>query len=321
MATIAYASTLILPDIFGAVTVGLFLGIIVANVRPLPVTEAGAKAAKAWFLPLGILLLGARLSVADILSTGLGAILVLVVDIVLVLLLTLAIGRALGLSEKLSALIGVGTSICGNTAIAATAPVIKAPERDVSFAVATITLFGTAAVIVYPLIGHALGMSNNLFGHWVGAAVNDTSQVTATAFSYSVEAGETATIVKLTRNTLMVPVIFGVGMWFASRESREADPDERRSWLASARKAVPPFLIGFLALALLNSAGLIPDELATFLTRVSQVLIVMALVGVGLTTRISALRQTGPAPFLMGLAVAVVLAIVSLALFVLIGVE
>ena len=101
-------------------------------------------------------------------------------------------------------------------------------EYTVDDPVATITLFGTAAVIVYPLIGHALGMSDNLFGHWVGAAVNDTSQVTATAFSYSVEAGETATIVKLTRNTLMVPVIFAVGLWFASREARHTDAEERR---------------------------------------------------------------------------------------------
>ena len=321
LAAVAYASTLVLPGIFGAVTIGLFLGIIVANVRPNPLVDPGAKLAKAWFLPLGILLLGARLSLADILSTGLGAIAVLVVDIVLVLVVTMGLGRALGLSQKLSALIGVGTSICGNTAIAATAPVIKAEERDLSFAVATITLFGTAAVIVYPLIGHALGMSDNLFGHWVGAAVNDTSQVTATGFSYSVEAGETATIVKLTRNTLMVPVIFAVGMWFSARESRAAGAQERRSWLTSARKAVPPFLLGFLALALINSAGLIPDDVATVFTRVSQVLIVMALVGVGLTTKISALRQTGPAPFLMGLAVAVMLAVVSLALFVAIGIE
>ena len=321
LTAVAYASTLVLPGVFGAVTIGLFLGIIVTNVRRSPLTDPGAKLAKAWFLPLGILLLGARLSLADILSTGLGAIAVLVIDIVLVLVVTLALGRALGLSEKLSALIGVGTSICGNTAIAATAPVIKAEERDVSFAVATITLFGTAAVIVYPLIGHALGMSDNLFGHWVGAAVNDTSQVTATAFSYSVEAGETATIVKLTRNTLMVPVIFAVGTWFATRESRTAGPDERRGWLGSARKAVPPFLLGFLALALVNSAGLIPDELADLLTRISQVFIVMALVGVGLTTRVDQLRQTGLAPFVMGLAVAVMLAVVSLALFVAIGVE
>ena len=321
LAGIAYASTLVLPDIFGAVTIGLFLGIIVANLRPVPLMDPGARLAKAWFLPLGILLLGARLSLADILSTGLGAIAVLVVDIVLVLVVTLALGRALGLSPRLSALIGVGTSICGNTAIAATAPVIKAEERDVSFAVATITLFGTAAVIVYPLVGHALGMSDVLFGHWAGAAVNDTSQVTATAFSYSIEAGETATIVKLTRNTLMVPVIFAVGLWFASREARQAGAEERRSWLGSARKAVPPFLLGFLALALVNSAGFIADELADVLTRVSQAFIVMALVGVGLTTKVAQLRQTGPAPFVMGLAVAVMLALVSLALFVVIGVE
>jgi uncharacterized integral membrane protein (TIGR00698 family) len=215
----------------------------------------------------------------------------------------------------------VGTSICGNTAIAATAPVIKAEERDLSFAVATITLFGTAAVIVYPLIGHALGMSDNLFGHWVGAAVNDTSQVTATGFSYSVEAGETAIIVKLTRNTLMVPVIFAVGAWFASRESASMETDERRSVAASARKAVPPFLLGFLLLAMANSAGLIPQELADTFARLSGVFIVMALVGVGLSTKLLALRQTGLKPFLMGLAVAAMLAVVSLSLFVAIGVE
>jgi len=322
LAAAAYASTLVLPGIFGAVTVGLFLGILVANVRPMPTIDAGARLARGWFLPVGIVLLGARLSLADILSTGLGAIAVLIIDIVLVLTVTLLLGRALGLSPKLSALIGVGTAICGNTAIVATAPVIKAEERDVSFAVATITLFGTAAVIVFPLIGHALGMSDNLFGHWAGAAVNDTSQVAATGFSYSTEAGETATIVKLTRNTLMVPVIFAVGTWFATRETGSAaDSEERRNWLRSARKAVPPFLLGFLGMALLNSAGLIPDDLADLFVRVSQVLIVMALVGVGLSTKLASLRQTGPAPFLMGLVVAVILAIVSLSLFVALGVE
>ncbi len=328
LAAVAYASTLVLPGIFGAVTVGLFLGILVANVRPTGTLDVGAKLARGWFLPVGIVLLGARLSLADVLSTGLGAIVVLIIDIVLVLTVTLALGRALGLTPKLAVLIGVGTAICGNTAIVATAPVIKAEERDVSFAVATITLFGTAAVIVFPLIGQALGLSDDLFGHWAGAAVNDTSQVAATGFSYSTGAGETATIVKLTRNTLMVPVIFAVGMWFASRESGiaatgDADvaADERRNWLRSVRKAVPPFLLGFLALALLNSAGLIPDDLADLFAGLSQVLIVMALVGVGLSTKLASLRQTGPAPFLMGLLVAVMLAIVSFSLFIVLGVE
>jgi uncharacterized integral membrane protein (TIGR00698 family) len=333
LAGVAYASTLVLPSVFGAVTVGLFLGIFVANLRPMPAVDAGAKLARAWFLPVGIVLLGARLSLGDILSTGVGAIAVLVIDIVLVLGVILALGHVLGTSSRLAALIGVGTAICGNTAIVAAAPVIKAEERDVSFAVATITLFGTAAVIVFPLIGHALGMSDALFGHWAGAAVNDTSQVTATAFSYSVPAGETATIVKLTRNTLMVPVIFAVGTWFAVREATAGDRSSlqgssqgvvspgRPNLLASARKAVPPFLFGFLAMALANSMGLIPAELAEVLVAISQVFIVMALVGVGLSTKLASLRATGPIPFLMGLAVAVMLATVSLGLFVMIGVE
>jgi uncharacterized integral membrane protein (TIGR00698 family) len=346
LAGVAYASTLVLPSVFGAVTVGLFLGILAANLRPLPAVDAGARLARAWFLPVGIVLLGARLSLADILSTGVGALAVLVIDIMLVLAVILVLGRVLGTSARLAALIGVGTAICGNTAIVATAPVIKADERDVSFAVATITLFGTAAVVVFPLIGHALGMSDVLFGHWAGAAVNDTSQVTATAFSYSVPAGETATIVKLTRNTLMVPVIFLVGTWFATRDATAADRDAtaadrtsiapdgssmqgssgvtsagRPNVLASARKAVPPFLLGFLAMALANSAGLIPADVADVLVALSQVFIVMALVGVGLSTKLASLRMTGPAPFLMGLAVAVMLAVISLGLFAVVGVE
>jgi uncharacterized integral membrane protein (TIGR00698 family) len=327
LASLAYASTLVLPSAFGAVTIGLLLGILVANLRPMPAVDAGARLARAWFLPVGIVLLGARLSLADILATGVGALAVLVIDIVLVLGAILVLGRVLGTSSRLAALIGVGTAICGNTAIVATAPVIRAEERDVSFAVATITIFGTAAVIVFPLIGHALGMSDALFGYWAGAAVNDTSQVTATAFSYSVPAGETATIVKLTRNTLMVPVILVVGTWFATRSasaeaaSAGASSPGRPNLLASARRAVPPFLFGFLAMALLNSAGFIPADVADVLVALSQVLIVMALVGVGLSTKLASLRVTGPGPFLMGLAVAVMLAVVSLALFVVIGVE
>ena len=320
LAASAYASMLVLPAIFGAATVGLFLGILVANVRSTPTFDAGAKLARSWLLPLGIVLLGARLSLADVLATGLGAISVLVIDVVLVLLVTLTLGRMMGMSSGLATLIGVGTAICGNSAIIATAPVIKANERDVSFAVATITLFGTAAVVIYPIIGHALGMSDALFGHWTGAAVNDTSQVAAASFSYSTAAGETATVVKLTRNTLMVPVILVVGLWAASLRSGGADADEERSLLGSARRAVPPFLVGFLLMALANSAGLIPDSIADTFVQLSQVFIVGALVGVGLTTKFSTLRATGPAPFLMGLAVAIMLAVVSLALFVGLGI-
>jgi uncharacterized integral membrane protein (TIGR00698 family) len=320
LAAVAYASRLVLPSIFGVATVGLFLGMFVANIGRMPQLDAGAKLGRGWLLPIGIVLLGARLSLADVLSTGLGAISVLVIDITLVLVVTLTLGRFMGMSSRLATLIGVGTAICGNTAIIATAPVLKADDREVSFAVATITLFGTAAVVVFPLLGHALGMSDDLFGHWAGAAVNDTSQVTATAFSYSVPAGETATIVKLTRNTLMVPVIFLVGTWVATRGATSEEPGKRRDLLRSARKAVPPFLIGFLALALINSAGLMPDEVADTLVELSQAFIVAALVGVGLSTKLAALRQTGPAPFLMGLVVAILLAIVSLALFVALGV-
>jgi uncharacterized integral membrane protein (TIGR00698 family) len=208
----------------------------------------------------------------------------------------------------------VGTAVCGNSAIAATAPVIEAEERDVSFAVATITLFGTLAVLLYPLIGHALGLSDAVFGHWAGVAVNDTSQVTATGFAYSAAAGEVATIVKLTRNTLMGPLIVLIGiLYLRSGLARSADQVERASrlhWL----KLVPPFVVGFVALAALNSIGLVPATLGAPIGEASKALILVALVGVGLNTDVGRLREVGPRPLYVGFAAAAALSVLALGL-------
>jgi uncharacterized integral membrane protein (TIGR00698 family) len=190
--------------------------------------------------------------------------------------------------------------------------VIRANERDVSFAVATITAFGIVAVFVYPVVGHVLGMSDGLFGHWVGAAVNDTSQVTAAGFAFSAAAGEAAVVVKLARNTLMGPLILGLSIWYA----RSAVPGEHRqrpSFLLL--RAVPPFVIGFVILAMANSAGLIPEAASAALGGLSEVLILVALVAVGLSADFSRFRDIGWRPFYLGVAAASVLSVAALALF------
>lgn len=263
LAVVAKASTTILPSAIGEVTVGVVLGLLVTNLLGLPdAARPGARFALGPLLRIGIVLLGARLSFGAVLDTSLGALLLIVVCLSFALLLVVWLGRRFGLPPRLALLIGVGTAVCGNSAIIATAPVIEADERDVSFAVATITLFGTLAVLLYPFVGAALGLSDRLFGHWAGVAVNDTSQVTATGFAFSSAAGETATIVKLTRNALMGPLIVLIGAIYLRSGGTSGDGDRAIGWRRVAR-LVPPFVIGFLVMAALNSFGFIPAALSS----------------------------------------------------------
>lgn len=315
LAIVARAATAVLPSIISEVTVGVLLGLLVANLFTLPATaKPGVKFAVGTPLRIGIVLLGARLSFGDVLATGIGALAIIVVCMAFALALVIGLGRMLGLPPRLAALIGVGTAVCGNSAIIATAPVIEAEERDVSFAVATITLFGTLAVLVYPLIGHALGFSDRFFGHWAGVAVNDTSQVTATGFAYSTLAGETATIVKLTRNTLMGPLIVLIGaIYVRSGAARSQDQVHRASRLRFLR-LVPLFVVGFIAMAALNSVGLIPDAFAAPIGETSKALILAALVAVGLSTNLGQMRLVGLRPFYVGLFAAVALSLLALGL-------
>jgi uncharacterized integral membrane protein (TIGR00698 family) len=234
------------------------------------------------------------------------------------------LGRLAGVPGRLSTLIGVGTAVCGNTAITATAPVIHAEDEEVSFAIATNTLFGTAAVFLYPLLGHWIGLSNAAFGTWAGTAVNDTSQVVATGFAYSDAAGKVATAVKLTRNAMMGGVIVVIGLIYArgaraatAGEGAGKDEGERAGW-SRLRQSVPGFVLGFLLLALLNTLGVIAwassvigRDLSQALQVLSRFLILVALAGVGLSTRLSAMRRIGATPFLVGFATAATTATAS----------
>jgi len=320
LAIVARATTTFLPKAISEVTIGIALGLIVANIVRLPASvKPGIKLSMGPLLRLGIVLLGARLSFGDVLATGVGALLMIVACMAFALAAVMTLARLAGLPPRLAALIAVGTAVCGNSAIAATAPVIEAEERDVSFAVATITLFGTLAVLLYPLIGQALGMADTVFGHWAGVAVNDTSQVTATGFAYSAAAGEVATIVKLTRNTLMGPLIVLIGiLYLRSGMARSADQVRSKSRLQWV-KLVPLFVVGFVGMAALNSVGLIPKELLAPIGEASKALILVALVGVGLNTDVSRLREVGARPLYVGFLAAAALSVLALSLALVIG--
>jgi len=292
-------------------------------------TKAGIKFSIQRVLRFGIILLGLRLSLQDVVATGAKALVLVTICITVALILAYFAGRLFKVPPRLAALIGVGTAICGNTAILATAPVLDANEEEVSFAVATITLFGLLAVLTYPIIGHLLGLSDRFFGLWAGTAVNDTSQVVAVGAIFSGAALNVATIVKLTRNTLMAPLIVLVGLVSRATNkklSASAATATRLDW----GKLIPGFVIGFLVMSLIRTLGVafgfLPQNVSNpgnlqlaanvlnALDEVSKFAILMALAAVGLNTDLSSLKRIGVKPLIIGTCVAAVIAILSLSL-------
>lgn len=300
-----------LPWGLSEVLLALWLGILIASVRGLPADlEAGIRFSQQRVLRLGIILLGARLSLGDVAAIGLAALGLVALCMGAVFALVLGAGHMASLPRRLVLLIAVGTAVCGNSAIIATAPVVKAEEREVSFAVATITLFGTLAVFLYPLIGSVLQLSDATFGMWAGIAINDTSQVVAASAAYSTEARDVATVVKLVRNTLMAPLIVLIALWWSRTAAVAGTGSVARE---GALKAFPLFVLGFLVMALLRTVGVVDPTGARFLDEVAKACILIALAAVGLGTRLGLLRTVGPAPFLLGLGAGAALAVASLA--------
>ncbi len=313
----------------GEVILAVLLGLLIGNTVGLPSFFApGVRFSFHAVLRMAIVLLGATFSVQQVAAIGGKAVVMIVVLMAIALLAAHALGRLARVPPRLATLIGVGTAVCGNSAIVAAAPVIGAHDDEVSFAIATNTLFGTLAVFLYPILGRAMHLNDPAFGTWAGSAVNDTSQVVATGFAYSETAGRVATAVKLTRNALMGVVIVLLGVMYRratrDREAAAGGPGHTAEapratlWLR-VQQSVPLFVLGFLAMAALQSLGVIRElsiRVGRDLTQDAQfwarVLILVALAGVGLSTRIAAMRQAGLRPFYVGLAVAAAVSAMSL---------
>lgn len=289
-----------LPGVLAEVTVALVLGIVAAQlIGASDLAAAGVRLATRWFLRTGIVLLGARLSLDQIGAIGLPAVAIIVVTMASAFLTVRFASRAFGVDSTLATLLAVGTAVCGNTAVIATAPIIGARGRDVAAAVATVSIFGTAAVLIYPFVGDLLGMTPNAFGLWAGVAINDTSQVVAAGAAYSPTALDTATVVKLIRNSLMAPVLIGIA-WAWHRSSERSNPAIRLGVLQS----IPLFVVGFVFLAALRSVGLIDPDQAEFMDTVAKALILVALSAVGLSIRAGDVLRTSSRPIAVGLCAA-----------------
>ena len=307
-AVVALAATFLAPyaPILGAPVIAIVLGVVIRSFVTLPAPlEPGIRFTARTVLQAAIIVSGFGISLTSIYRTGLGTLPVTLGTIAIVLVAAPILGRLLRLDVKLRELVGIGTAICGASAIAAVSTVLEPTEAQISLAVATIFTYNIAAVLTFPLVGHALGLSQAQFGVWAGTAINDTSSVVAAGFAYGPEAGAHATIVKLTRATLILPI---VGVMALLRARAEQHAGKAIPWL----KIVPWFILWFLFAAVVNSLGAIPIAWHAAIASISTFLISVALAAIGMQTALAALLRAGSRPLALGFILWMLVALSSL---------
>ena len=305
----AYAGSMF-PLIGGAVF-GILIGIAAGSVIRIrggimPGVQFTSKKVLQW----AVMLLGSGLGLGQVYATGAASLVIILVTISSALLVAVAAGRALGVHFNLKSLIGVGTAICGGSAIAAIAPVIEAEDQEVSYAISTVFLFNVIAVFIFPPLGHLLGMSQEGFGLFAGTAINDTSSVVAAGYTYGNAAGDHATVVKLTRTLMIIPIALAFVAVMVRRKRAahtHTDPHVRIGGI------FPWFILGFLAMSALNTSGILGHPAITFLQGAGKFLIVMALSAIGLKTDLRTMLASGTRPLILGLIVWVTVALTSIA--------
>ncbi len=301
---IAFAATWLggIFPIIGGPVFGILLGIIINNTIGKPAwSVSGVKFTSKKILQYSIILLGTGLSLTQVWKTGLESLYVMLFSLSFAFISAYGFGKLLKVPFNLTSLIGVGTAICGGSAVAAVSPIIEAEEKEVAYSISTIFFFNILAVLIFPPLGHLLGFSDTAFGLWAGTAINDTSSVVAAGYTYSNAAGAYATIVKLTRTTMIIPISLIYAAVTIIRKRKAAKQDDTVSY--SFKRIFPWFIVGFLAASMLNTLGVFNSSTVSFLSGTGKFFIVMALSAVGLNANFKEMLKTGLKPLLLGLLV------------------
>ena len=283
-------------------------------------TKPGIKFTSKKILKFAIILLGASLNITTVLTVGKFSLTVMLFTLATCFGLGYVIGKALGLDWKTSSLINAGTGICGGSAIAAIAPVIEATDMDIAYGMSATFLFDTIMVVVFPLLGRAMGLSDAAFGLWAGTAVNDTSSVVATGYAFSEAAGDFATMVKLTRTLAIIPTVLVFAAISVHLKKKAAAQSGDHGVKVNMKSVFPWFILGFLAMSILCSVGVIPAGLATTLKSISKFLMVAALAAIGLNTNFAALCKSGAKPMLHGFIISLLVVLVAIAVEYVLGI-
>lgn len=278
--------------------------------------QSGAKFMSKKILKFAIILLGLSLNINTIFHVGKMSLVVMFFTLLTCFGGGYFIGKFLGLNWKLSNLISAGTGICGGSAIAAIAPTIDAEDNDVAYAMSATFLFDMAMILLFPIMGRALGMSDEAFGLWAGTAVNDTSSVVATGYSFSEGAGDFATMVKLTRTLSIIPTVLTfafINLRLKRKEARMSGLDESALKANfSMKKIFPWFIVGFVAMSVVASVFAIPSEVVTGTKTVSKFLMVAALSAIGLNTSFASIKKSGIRPMVHGFIISALVVVVAL---------
>ncbi len=314
IAVIAKLLESLLPiRLIGASVIAMFIGMVInAFHQPGNMMAPGIKFTSKKILKFAIILLGASLNIATVLTVGRNSLLVMIFTLATCFGLGYLSGRLLKLNWKMSNLISAGTGICGGSAIAAIAPVIEAEDIDIAFGMSATFLFDMVMIVLFPIFGKSLGLSDVMYGLWSGTAVNDTSSVVAAGFAFSEAAGNYATMVKLTRTLAIIPtvIIFAlVNMHLKKKENRTAQNEKIN---VNMKSIIPWFILGFLAMSLLNSVGVIPVAVSSVLKEISKFLMVAALAAIGLNTNFKEMKKAGPAPMIHGFIISLLVVLVAL---------
>ncbi len=299
-----------------AAMIAIVLGIAVRNALDLPLTLV--ESARPWprrLIPASIILTGVGLNLGVFYSVGLKALALVVLLILLATAAAIWLGQLVGIRKKTAILLGAGTAICGTSAIVAVAPLIEAGDDDLILSVTSVNLLGLALMFLLPLAGAGMHLSDQAFGLWAGTSIHAVPQVVAAGFAFSQPAGALATLIKLVRVAMLAPFIFGLALWHAKTSGGE-------KVTVHYSRLVPPFVWGFLGLAALNTAGLIPVVQFRFgsyallpaLTFASEVLIALSMAAMGLEVNLVQFSRVGGKAALVGLLASLVLCGLSLLL-------
>lgn len=273
--------------LFSPMILAVVAGMIYSNVLGTPAhAKAGIAFSQRRLLRFAIVLLGFQLTLGQVVSIGAGGVGIVALTLGATFVFTITLGRLIGVDAKLAQLIAAGTSICGASAIVATNIVTDARDEDVTYAVASITLFGTVAMLGFPLLAPVLGLDQHAFGLWAGASIHEVAQVIGAGFQNGTQSGEIATVAKLTRVAMLAPMVIALGL-MARRKSSDQ---------SAARPPMPWFVAAFVAVVALNSLVAVPAEVKSAMALATTIMLTMGLAAMGLQADISQLRSRGLRP-------------------------
>lgn len=274
----------------------IIYGLLISNLFGIPAIFKPGVATYEFWLKLGIVFLGVRFLLGDVLKLGGVSLIFVAIELTVSIVLMTLLGRWLGLTPRLTSLLAIGSSICGVSAIIAAKGAIEADDEEVSYAIGAILALGAFSLFAFPAIGHALGMSDHAFGLWAGLAVDNTAEATAAGALYSDAAGKIAVLAKTTRNATIGFIVLGYALYWA-RKTQKTFTGNKAVYLW---KKFPKFVLGFLLISLAATFGFFSKTQATDIANLSRWAFLLTFAGVGLQTNFRQLSKQGMKPLFVG---------------------